>query len=124
MGPPGRDGLAGPRGEPVSHFPSFLCRLASGSYVPKQSGSWVISPCRFFPPFVLFAVSHQGKQGEPGPSGKAGLPGTPVSLTPTPLFFSWIWSQKSDVKSLSDDLSKCMRKKIPLSCNHSMVPTT
>lgn len=24
MGPPGRDGLAGPRGEPVSHFPSFF----------------------------------------------------------------------------------------------------
>lgn len=87
MGPPGRDGLAGPRGEPVSHFPSFLVLSGFGVYLPKQSDSWVISlsvifVAIFFSHLVLFAVQHQGKQGEPGPSGKAGLPGTPVSATP------------------------------------------
>lgn len=86
MGPPGREGLAGPRGEPVSHFPSFSALSGFRSYMPKQSGSRIIFFLSFlllfFSHSVLFAVQPQGKQGEPGPSGKAGLPGTPVSLTP------------------------------------------
>lgn len=55
MGPPGRDGLAGLRGEPVSHFPSFLVPSGLGSYMPETK--WLLgnfSFCRFCCYFFFF----------------------------------------------------------------------
>lgn len=95
MGPPGREGLSGPRGESVSHFQS-LAGLSDanrrqtqhsvkqtdryGHKVALKSFLLLSFAINFLIPFFFFPFfASQGKPGEPGPSGKAGLPGTPVS---------------------------------------------
>lgn len=98
-GPPGPEGLTGPRGESVSHFQS-LAGLSDenrrqtqhtvkqidryGHKVTLKSFLSLSFPINFLilsPSFslIFFPFASQGKPGEPGPSGKAGLPGSPVS---------------------------------------------
>lgn len=97
-GPPGPEGLLGPRGEPVSHFQSLAWlsdaeKRQHGVTLTDRDIKWhssCFSHCPsssvFFPLYLFFfflfffLLVSQGKPGEPGPSGKSGLPGTPVSF--------------------------------------------
>lgn len=103
VGPPGREGLSGPRGEPVRNFQSLAGLSDSnrrqtlhsikltercGHKVAHKSFLLLSYPINFLIlSFCWFFFASQGKPGEPGPSGKAGLPGTPVSnLLPLYIF--------------------------------------
>lgn len=85
-GPPGPEGVIGPRGEQVSRFQSLThtedrhCTVSSRHVDIKwHSGCFSCRPHHQL--CLFFSFLFKGKQGEPGPSGKAGLPGTPVSLS-------------------------------------------